>query len=423
MRVIGLMSGTSIDAVDGAVVDIATRDQTLEVSLLGWSSEPWSDELRDRIRTWSEPAASAPPGEIAAVSVTIGELFAVAARSAAGAAGLDLAAIDLVASHGQTVHHLVADEGRAVATLQLGQPAVIAERTGRTVVADFRPRDLAAGGQGAPLVSFVDALLLGEEARTVAALNLGGIANVTVVPAGRPFDSLAFDTGPGNSLLDAAARRLLGGQPNDRDGAAAAAGEPSEALLQELLAHSYFGRRPPKSTGRELFGEAFAARAIERGSELGLRDNDVLATLTVLTARSVATALAAFAPAWPQVLHVSGGGTNNPTLMRRLEQALVRHAPAGADPARLQPLDALGVPSAAKEALAFAVLGHEALHGRPNSLPGATGAGHSSVLGAIWPGSNYRHLVELVGGAQATTARVERIVVMRPASKGKGVAR
>jgi len=422
MRVIGLMSGTSVDAVDACVVDIATRGATLEVSLLGWSAEPWPDGLRERIRPWSEPAAAAGPGELAEASMHIGELFAASAFAAAAAAGLGLEDVDLVCSHGQTVHHLIGQDGRAVATLQLGQPAVIAERTGRTVIADFRPRDISAGGQGAPLVSYVDALLLGEDAITTAALNLGGIANVTVIPAGRPFDSIAFDSGPGNSLLDAAARRLLG-QSHDQDGRAAASGEPSDELIAELLAHPYFDRRPPKSTGRELFGEAFAARAIDRGSELGLRDNDVLATLTELTARSVAAALAAFAPAWPQVLHVSGGGTNNPTLMRRLEQALVRHAPAGADSARLQPLDALGVPSAAKEALAFAVLGHEALHGRPNSLPGATGARHSSVLGAIWPGSNYRHLVELVGGAQATTARVERIVVTRSGHQGKGVAR
>lgn len=410
MRVIGLMSGTSVDAVDACVVDIATRGATLEVSLLGWTAEPWPDGLREQVRPWSEPAAAAGPGELAEASMHIGELFAASAFAAAAAAGLGLEDVDLVCSHGQTVHHLVGQDGRAVATLQLGQPAVIAERTGRTVVADFRPRDISAGGQGAPLVSYVDVLLLGEDAITTAALNLGGIANVTVIPAGRPFDSIAFDTGPGNSLLDAAARRLLG-QSHDQDGRAAASGEPSDELIAELLAHPYFGRRPPKSTGRELFGEAFTDDVVARCRALGLSDNDVFATLTELTARSVATALADYSPAWPQVVHVSGGGTLNRTLMGRLADALIRHAPAGGEPAQLQPLDPLGVPSAVKEAMAFAILGHEALHGRPNSLPGATGARHRSVLGAIWPGDNYQRLVEMVGMAQATTARIDRIVV------------
>lgn len=419
MRVLGLMSGTSLDAIDGAVVDIEVADGTLEAVLIGWTEDPWPAELSERIRGWSEPGATVPMADVATLSTEIGTLFAAAAGHAAAATGLELETIDLVASHGQTVHHLVAADGRAVATLQLGQPAVIAEQTGRTVVADFRPRDIAAGGQGAPLVSFVDAFLFAQEQHTVCALNLGGIANVTVVPAGAPSEAIAFDSGPGNSLIDAAARQLLR-QPFDRDGEAAAAGASSEQLLDELLADRYFERPPPKSTGRELFGDAFAARALARAGELGLDQRGVLATLTELTARSVALAIARWSPGWPRVVHVSGGGTRNATLMRALARALAQEAPAGSERPELRPTDEAGLPSRAKEAFAFAILGHEALFGRTNSLPGCTGARHPSVLGAIWPGSNHARLLSEVAESRAGRERIDRIVLRRSSEKPSG---
>ena len=411
MRVLGLMSGTSLDAVDAAVVEVDARGTTLDVSLTGWTEEPWPADLREAIVGWSEAAAVA-PAELSSASMAIGELFADVAARAAASAGIPLQSIDLVASHGQTVHHHIDADGRAVGTLQIGQPAVIAERTGRTVVADFRPRDIAAGGQGAPLVSFVDALLFGEEARTVAALNLGGMANVTVVPAGAPFEAIAFDTGPGNSLIDGVARRLLG-QPLDRDGAGAAAGRPSRSLVDQLMDDPYFHRAPPKSTGRERFGDAAVTRLVAAGRALGLDEFVVLATATELTARSVAGALARWSPAWPAVIHLSGGGTRNPALMSALERAMARETPSGAVLPRLQPVDDGGLPAAAKEALCFAVLGHEALHGRPNSLPGCTGARHPSVLGAIWPGDNYLELVGRVPPARDSSPRIARIVLSR----------
>jgi len=406
----GSISGTSLDGVDAAVVDIDAREGTLEVSLLGWVEEPWPAELRDRISGWSDPGATIAPGELSSAAMAIGELFADVAARAADSAAVPLEAIDLVASHGQTIHHHVDARGRALSTLQIGEPAVIAERTGRTVVADFRPRDIAAGGQGAPLVSFVDALLFGEAGRTVAALNIGGMANVTIIPAGDPFGAIAFDTGPGNSLIDGLARRLLD-RPLDRDGAVAASGRPSPELTEKLLDDPWFRRPPPKSTGRERFGDAAVTRMVAAGRDLGLTDDALLATATELTARSVASAIARWSPVWPAVIHVSGGGTGNPTLMNALERALETRTPSGAVTPHLQRVEDFGLPAAAKEAVCFAVLGHEALHGRPNSLPGCTGARHASVLGAIWPGANYLELLETVLSSAGTTGRIDRIAI------------
>ncbi len=409
---LGLMSGTSLDGINAAVVDIATRERSLDISLVGWLEAPWPDQLRDRIAGWSDLAARVGPGELSSASMAVGRLFADVAEAAARAAAVPLDSLDVVASHGQTIHHNVDPDGRACGTLQIGEPAVIAECTRRTVVADFRPRDIAAGGQGAPLVSFFDVLLLAEEDRTVAALNLGGRANVTLVPAGAADAAIAFDTGPGNSLIDGAARRLLG-QPLDRDGAAAAAGHPAGDLVAEILADPWFGQPPPRSTGRERFGDAAVDALVAAGAARGLSAADVLATVTEVTARSVAEAIGRWSPGWPAVVHVAGGGTRNGALMRALERALARAAPSGGPGPAIHDVEEAGVPAAAKEAVCFAVLGHEALHGRPNSLAGATGARHGSVLGAIWPGENYLELVRAVQSSGTTAQRMDRITVNR----------
>jgi len=419
MLVLGLISGTSLDAIDAAVVEITRHDSALEISLVSWAEAPWPAELRDRLRGWSDPTATVAPGDLAVASMAVGEAFATAALELVQEAGVAIGEVDLVVSHGQTIHHRIDDAGRALATLQIGEPAVLAERTGRTVVADLRSRDIAAGGQGAPLVGYLDALLLGEAGRTVAALNIGGIANLTIVPSGRPFDSIAFDTGPGNAIIDASARQLLG-EPLDHDGAVAAAGRPSEALLHVLLAQPYFQRSPPKSTGRELFGDAYAEQLIGEGQALGLSDGDLLATATELTARSVSSALARWAPEWPGILYLAGGGTRNAALMSGLRRSLARETPAGAAPVELKSIDKVGLPGAAKEAVCFAVLGHETLHGRPNSLPGSTGARHPSVLGAIWPGTNYLELLERVARSRKTAQPIDRINVRRTSGDRKG---
>ncbi|MCZ7544553.1 MAG: anhydro-N-acetylmuramic acid kinase [Anaerolineae bacterium] len=295
--------------------------------------------------------------------------------------------VDLIASHGQTVYHLV-ESGRVRATLQVGQPAVIAERTGVTVAADFRPRDVAAGGQGAPLVSLLDVLLFSDARLTRAVQNIGGIGNCTILPAGGgPEAAFAFDTGPGNSLMDHAASILSGGQLRcDLDGAWAAAGRVSDALLDALLAHPYYAAPPPKTTGKELFGPGYAETVITRGRAMGLSDADIMATLTALTARTIADAYARFAPGGrvDEVI-LGGGGLLNPTLMRMLAEALPGTP--------LRRTDDFGVPAGSKEAIAFALMGYQLAHGRPGNAPGCTGANRAAPLGCLTPGANFNALM------------------------------
>jgi anhydro-N-acetylmuramic acid kinase len=381
IRVAGLISGTSLDAIDVAVVDIRSAEPgALELSLITAGEEPWPPSLRARIAGWvADPAAAVPLGDLAATDMEVGAALADALLVVLRGAGIDPVSLDLVASHGQTVHHRVDAGGTAIASLQIGQPAVIAERLGCTVVADFRPRDVAAGGQGAPLVALFDALVFADPDRDVAVLNLGGIANVTVIPSGRPERAMAWDTGPANGILDALAR--MNGLDRDTGGMRAAAGSVDEATVAELLDDPWFARRPPKSTGRERFGDAYAAALAGRA----MATDDGFATATALTARSVARALRDHAVAWPSRVWVGGGGTANPTLMRALGDALREATPTGASAPELVGVDAAGIPFGSKEAIAFAFLGHETLHGRPSSLVGATGARHPSVLGAIWP--------------------------------------
>jgi anhydro-N-acetylmuramic acid kinase len=413
MRVLGMISGTSLDAIDVAIIDLKPIEPgALALEVVAWSEQPWHSGLRARLEGWLASDAGVPLAELAIASMAAGEAFAEAAITGAAAAGMDIASVDLIASHGQTIHHRVGTDGRAEATLQVGEPAVIVERTGRTVVADFRPRDIAAGGQGAPLVAFFDAAVYADPGQDVAVLNVGGIANLTFVPAAGAERVVAFDTGPGNAVIDALVRMLLG-ERFDRDGATAAAGEASEPLLAKLLADPYFARPAPKSTGRELFGDRYARDLAARGRALGLGDADLLATATELTARSVASALRDHVPGWPARLYVGGGGAANRTVVERLRAAISRACPPGASEPSIEPVDIAGVPSPAKEAVAFALLGHEALHGRPNSLASATGARNASVLGAIWPGDNYRGLLAQVAASDRTGTVVRRVAVRR----------
>lgn len=360
MLVIGLMSGTSYDAVDAAAAELRLVDGTLLLKPLGMVSTPYDDELRDALAAALPPAA-VPLARVCLLDTRIGQAFAAAAvranRELCGGRA------EWVASHGQTVFHW-AEGGRVHGTLQLGQPAWIAEATGLPVVADLRPRDVAAGGQGAPLVSLVDLLWLRGRPGTPVALNLGGIANLTAP------DGTAFDTGPGCALLDAAAREFTAGRlPYDVDGALAARGQPDAALLAGLLAEPYYALPAPKTTGKELFHAGYW-RAPE-----GMSAADALATLTVLTARTVADAVRA---AGATEVIASGGGTRNPVLLEALRGLLP------GTPVRVS--DELGLPAAAKEAYAFAVLGFLTAHGLPGTVPSATGARHPSLLGSLTPG-------------------------------------
>ncbi|WPB88948.1 anhydro-N-acetylmuramic acid kinase [Streptomyces malaysiensis] len=368
MRVIGLMSGTSHDSVDAAAADLVLDGDTVVLAPLGLVSEAYPEALRSALSAALPPAATTMK-EVCALDTRIGQAFA----SLAARADRELCEgrADLIGSHGQTVYHW-AEGGKVHGTLQLGQPAWIAEATGCPVVSDLRTRDVAAGGQGAPLVSLVDALWLAGRPGVCAALNLGGIANITVVSSAG--DPLAFDTGPANALIDAAVGDLTGGRlDHDADGAMAARGTVHEPLLERLLAEPYYALPAPKTTGKELFHGSYLRAAL---AVVGpVRDDDVVATVTELTARTVADAVRSVHAT--EVL-ASGGGIRNPTLMGALRRALGGVA--------LRTSDELGLPAAAKEAYAFAVLAFLTAHGLAGTAPSCTGARHASVLGSITPG-------------------------------------
>lgn len=396
MLVMGLISGTSLDAIDAALVAIDVVDQQYVLDLRAFAMVPFDAALRQRARQLMPPYSGSTVA-VCETHVLLGEAFAAAAHQLAAQAGVPLSTVDLIASHGQTVYHQVAP-GAPRSTLQLGAPAVIAERTGCTVVADFRLRDMAAGGEGAPLVPYLDWLLFADPGCARAVQNIGGIGNVTYLPAHGGY--LAFDTGPGNVLIDEAVRLLTNGaQSYDRDGRLAAAGCVDEALLQEWLAHPFFQAAPPKSTGREQWGPEQARRYLEQARARGCTAADAIATLTALTARSIADAYRRFLGAVDEVL-LCGGGARNPTLVRMIAAALPT--------ARVRCVDELGLNADAKEALAFALLGYATLHGWPANLPAATGASHPVVLGSLTPGANYRRLIAQVSRAPVSAPRAAR---------------
>jgi anhydro-N-acetylmuramic acid kinase len=364
MRIVGVMSGTSYDGIELAAAEFRLVGEVLELAPLGELSVAYAPELRRRI------AEALPPGELGAQGCCVldtllgqayGEAAARAVRELAGGR------VDLVVSHGQTVFHWV-ERGRVRGTLQLGAPAWIAEAARVPVLADLRTADVAAGGQGAPLVPMFDALLLEAADAPRAALNLGGIANLTVISPGRP--PIGYDVGPANALIDAAAQRFYG-VPFDQDGRHAAGGRVVPGLLAELLAEPYYAAPAPKSTGKELFHAGYLDAALRR---CGLSDpDDVIATVTELTARTVAAACAEHGVT--EVI-AAGGGVRNPVLMGRLRELIPT----------VRTSDELGVPPQAKEAYAFALLGWLSWHGLPGALPSVTGAARAAVLGAWTPG-------------------------------------
>jgi anhydro-N-acetylmuramic acid kinase len=397
LRVAGLMSGTSADGVDVAIVDIPrpARGRLPQglgrggVRLLAFETRPYPAALRQEIFRLFDPA-SVRVDDLCHLNFALGEVLAEAVVRLARSSGISLASIDLVGSHGQTVWHN--PEGRRSggrllrSTIQIGEPAVIAERTGIATVADFRPSDVAAGGEGAPLVPFTDYILFRDRRRTRAVQNVGGIANVTFLPAGGPTaDILAFDTGPGNMVIDRVVQQMTGGRARyDAGGRRAAGGTVDERWLAELLRHPYLGRRPPKSTGREMFGADFTDRLLARAHRRGLRPQDVLATVTAFTARSIADAYRRHLPAMPDEVILCGGGARNRTLVARLAEALPG--------VRVAPMDDFGLSARAKEAVSFAILAWAAACGIPGNVPSATGARRSAVLGKVVPGRDQRPL-------------------------------
>lgn len=364
MIVIGLMSGTSMDGIDVAAADLHLEGDVLTLSPLAHNTIAYSPELRSALGAALAPAATTAEAWCRLDNM-VGQEFAAAATSL----GIEP---ELVVSHGQTMFHWVA-KGEVRGTLQIGNPAWIAERAAAPVLSDLRSADVAAGGQGAPLVGLFDVLLLGGATRPRAALNLGGIANLTVVAPGVP--PVAFDAGPANALLDAAVERLTGGsERHDHHGRRAARGRVDEALLAALLDDPYYDQPPPKTTGKERFHLGYLDAALARLAAPPA-DDDLCATLTAHVAEVVAAACRRHGV---KEVIASGGGTWNTTLMDALANRL------GSTVVRT--IDDLGLPSDAKEAYAFATLGFLSVHGLPGTLPSLTGARHPAVLGTLTAG-------------------------------------
>lgn len=374
--IVGLMSGTSADSIDAAICRTTGQGAEVGVELLHYREHAHDPEVKRRVISLADLDVRG----VAELHALIGEAFAKAALATIGEAGMKPGDIDLIGSHGQTIYHHSGVDGAIRATLQVGDGDMIAVRTGRYVVSDFRARDVAAGGEGAPLSPIADAVLFGrgrggEPPRRRAILNLGGIANLTVLDDD-PSRIFGFDTGPANSPLDRLARRLSGGAlACDRDGQIARSGRVDESLLAELLERDPFlARRPPKSTGFEMYGDAFVDRAAARRGGL---DANLMATLTEFVARTVANGIRQCGALGTPVEEVvaAGGGVRNPALMERIA-AMVAPVP-------VRRSDELGVPCDAREAMAFAVLADMTLRGSAAMLPPVTGAAAPKLLGKL----------------------------------------
>lgn len=371
------MSGTSLDGIDVAIVDIThSRSGGLKYKQVAFECVPYPSAVRARLLRICNGATRA--AEISRMNFLLGELYAEAIVETCSRHQVKLRSIELCGMHGQTIYHRGRGArylGRRIAsTLQIGEAAVVAERTGLRVISNFRERDVAAGGQGAPLVPYVDYLLLRHPRIGRVALNIGGFANVTLIPAGAtPEQVVAFDTGPGNRVIDALVRRMTkGAQTYDRDGRIARSGKVRGDLLDGMLAEPYFRCAPPKSCGDEDFGAAFVGKLLRKRALM----EDLIATATELTARSIATAIEEYAASCREVI-ASGGGVRNRRIMRRLRELLPHHRVAtSAD---------YGIDPDAKEAIAFAVLAYESALGRPCNLPSATGARRALILGKSTP--------------------------------------
>jgi anhydro-N-acetylmuramic acid kinase len=371
--IVGLMSGTSCDGIDAALVRIKGTGPKLHLKFIGIRSFPYPDFLRNRLLS---PVMSS--HEVCQLNFELGERFGDAVRDMMKLAEEEGCSIDAVASHGHTISHLPPRGDGRYGTLQIGESAVIAEMTGLPVISDFRQRDMAAGGQGAPLVPYADWVLFSRPDRTVACLNIGGIANFTVVPP--EFEKVfAFDTGPGNMAIDGAVRLLTrGSEFMDNNGAAAAKGIVIDELLEYLLSHPYFERKPPKSTGREEFGaEVYLRDAL--ASRKDQKYEDLVATVTSAVAYSIVRAFNWYIKPQHEIsrIIVSGGGARNSTLLKMIQK--------GVADVPVRTSDQYGISSKAREAMAFAILGNEMICGSPSNVPQATGASHPVILGKYTP--------------------------------------
>ncbi|UCD58546.1 MAG: anhydro-N-acetylmuramic acid kinase, partial [Candidatus Hydrogenedentota bacterium] len=371
--VVGLMSGTSADGVDAALVEIEGNFVDTSVRLLAFETLPYAGDVADAVRDLHTGTTR----QVCEMNFRLGELFAEAALSVIRSAGAEPSDVHLIGSHGQTIYHMPDAKPPRRSTLQIAEPCVIAERTGILTVADFRVRDVAAGGHGAPLIPYVDFLLFRDPEHVRALQNIGGIANVTVVT---PLldDVFGFDTGPGNVLIDELVRAMTAGkQQFDRGGNLARSGKVEQDILQNLLEHPYLSLPPPKTTGREVFGSELAHKLISATPPE--HHVDMLATVTSFTAHSMKTGYDRFVfpNASVDEIILSGGGCRNDYLLELIHSLFA--------PMRVRLSDEVGIPADAKEAIGFAILANETINGNPSNIPSATGASHPVVLGKIVP--------------------------------------
>lgn len=378
--VIGLMSGTSADGVDAALVKIKGHGSSVKVQQLSYVSLPFRPEIREKI-LWLMKGDFGGSREFCNMNVLLGKLYLDACQVLCERAGVALNDIDLIGSHGQTVYHQPEQKeylGYPVAgTLQIGDVSELCEYMDVVAVSDFRIRDMAAGGQGAPLVPYTEYLIYKDREKNIALQNIGGMGNLTYLPADCTLDEVsAFDTGPGNVLIDGVTSRMTNGRHlYDPGGKLAAGSGVNRKLLEFLLEDAYLKKKPPKSTGREYYDTAFLDRIYEKAAGLGIEEGQILATVTRYTAETIALAVKKWLPAVPEQLIAGGGGTRNDTLMHHLRE-LLPHTQVVTN-------EEIGFDSDAKEAVAFAVLANETIHGGSGNVPGATGAKHLVVLGKI----------------------------------------
>ena len=388
MLVVGLISGTSADGIDAVLCDINGAPPNLTVKIVAGNTTPYPPELRKRIMTSYSPQESR-IDEICKLNFDIGAVFAAAAEAIIKTAEANPQDVALVTSHGQTVWHEVSPNGEVHSTLQLGEAAVVAQRTGITTISSLRARDVAEGGQGAPLAGYVDWILLRHPEKWRAVQNIGGIGNVTFLPplSTDAYEPLSFDNGPGNALMDDILRLSTDSQITyDANGEMARKGTVQQDWLDELMTHPYYERQPPKTTGRELFGAEMAVELMAEGQARNLPLEDVIATLTALTAHAIADSYQRFAPQTIEEIIIGGGGRHNSTMMDMLRELLT--------PAPVMTMEDIGYDSDYKEAMLCAVIGHETWHARTGNHPAITGARSHVLMGQISPGDNYVDLVK-----------------------------
>ena len=377
---IGLMSGTSADGIDAILVEL--KNDGTKFKIINFIVKKYPEEIRDYIFKTFEKGST---HDVAILNFILGELFATASLDLINSSGFKVSEIDFIGSHGQTIYHMpiLTTIGNITtrSTLQIGEPAVIAERTGLPVVADFRVRDVAAGGQGAPIVSYVDYLLFRDKTKTRLIQNIGGIANVTVIPKNASIDDIyGFDTGPGNMMIDAAIKFLTKGSLTyDKDGMVAFSGNVQKKLLKQLMKHPYILKPPPKTTGREMFGEHYTRKLIDKWLRRGYSFQDIITTLTEFTVQSIIESYKHFVFPKYDVSEIilGGGGAYNKYIISRLKEELRG--------IKISLHEDYGIQSKLKEALAIAILANETLNGNPNNIPNVTGATKPVVMGKIIP--------------------------------------